>query len=263
MPGKLSASVAAISLICLAALAQTKNIKTELPADGLKKTASPLVVGEQLNYEVSWESFVVAGELTLEVRERRNFDGIDGFRVSATAESVGLVKLLGYRVRDVYESYIDAATLQPFRATKNTRHKNKSEQASVTIDHQKRTAQLADGKTIEIPADTYDLVGLMCAVRGMDLTVGQTRNFTLLEDGKLYPLQITVEAKEKIQSRSDKYDVVRITTKALSARGSKDPYKLRIYVTTDHRRLPVLITASPSWGEVRVELTSVTGTGKR
>ncbi|HEY7543826.1 MAG TPA: DUF3108 domain-containing protein [Blastocatellia bacterium] len=260
---KLSSSVAIISLICLASSAQTRNIKTELPADSVKKIVSPLVVGEQLNYEVSWESFVVAGELTLEVKERRNFDGVDGFRVSAVAESVGLVKLLGYKVRDVYESYIDAATLQPFRATKSAQHGKRSEQDQVTIDHGKRAARLADGKTIEIPADTYDLVGLLCAVRGMDLTVGQKRNFTLLEDGKLYPLQITVEAKEKIQNRSDKYDVVRITTKALNARGSQDPYKLRIYVTTDSRRLPVLITASPSWGEVRVELTSVMGTSKK
>ncbi|MEW6207303.1 MAG: DUF3108 domain-containing protein [Acidobacteriota bacterium] len=260
---KLSSSVAALCVICLASFAQTRNVKTELPGDEAKKVTSPLVVGEQLNYEVSWESFVVAGELTLEVKERRSFDGIDGFRVSATAESVGLVKLLGYRVKDVYESYIDAATLQPFRATKSAQHGKRLAQDRVTIDHRKRAAQLADGRTIEIPADTYDLVGLMCAVRGMDLTVGQTRNFTLLEDGKLYPLQITVEAKEKIRNRSDKYDVVRITTKALSARGAKDPYKLRIYLTTDHRRLPVLITASPSWGEVRVELTSVAGINKK
>jgi hypothetical protein len=260
---KLSSAVAALCVICLASFAQTRSVKTEPPVDDAKKIASPLVVGEQLNYEVSWESFVVAGELTLEVKERRLFDGIDGFRVSATAESVGLVKLLGYKVKDVYESYIDSSTLQPFRATKNAQHGKRLSQDRVAIDQRKRVAQLADGSTIEIPPDTYDLVGLLCAVRSMDLTAGQTRNFTLIEDGKLYPLQITVEAREKIQNRSDKYDVARITTKALSARGSRDPYKLRIYLTTDQRRLPVLITASPSWGEVRVELTSVTVINKK
>jgi hypothetical protein len=39
-------------------------------------------------------------------------------------------------------------------------------------------------------------------------------------------------------------------------------YNLRIYLSNDSRRLPVLITAEPSWGEVRVELTSATGTKK-
>jgi len=34
-------------------------------------------------------------------------------------------------------------------------------------------------------------------------------------------------------------------------------YNLKIFVTNDARRVPVLITAEPSWGSVRVELTSI------
>jgi hypothetical protein len=257
---KLLSILALVSVSLFSGAAQTRDVRTA--ADAKNKNEFTFVAGEKLNYEVSWESFVVAGELTLEVHERRQFDGIDGFRVSALAESVGLVKLLGYKVNDVYQSYIDASTLHPFRAEKRARHGKRNEQYSVTLDHAKCTAKLSDGRTLEIPADTYDLVGLLCAVRAMDLSVGRARNFTLLEDGKLYPLQITVETREKIETRADKYDVVRVTTKALSARGAKDPYKLRIFLTTDQRRLPVLITASPAWGEVRVELTGMSGVKK-
>jgi hypothetical protein len=38
---------------------------------------------------------------------------------------------------------------------------------------------------------------------------------------------------------------------------------LKIYLTNDAQRLPVLITAEPTWGEVRVELIVATGTKKK
>jgi len=243
-------------------LAQVKSVKSEAPAFDRKSTSvNPFVVGERLNYEASWSSFLVAGELTLETKERRNFDGTDGFRISALAQSVGLVSLMGYKVKDTYQSYIDAETLKPFRAERQTRHKNKTDQSSVVIDHARGVARLDDGKTLDIPPDTYDLAGLIYAIRAMDLTQGKARTFTLLEDDKLYPLSVEPGKREKLELKSGKYDVISITTRAIGKR-NEDPYKLRIYITNDERRLPVLITASPSWGEVRVELTSFSGTRK-
>ncbi len=240
--------------------AQTRSIKADR-ADKTDSAASKsfFTVGERLNYEVSWSSFIVAGELTIETKDRRSFDGVDGFHVAAQAKSVGLVSALVFKVNDVYESYINASTLQPFRAEKHMRHGKKSSQTSVTLDQKSGTAKLSDGNTITIPADTYDLAGLLYAVRGMDLTVGKTRTFTLLEDNKLYTVRVEPEAREKISTRAGDYNVVRIATKTVRGGEAKDPYNLRFYVTNDSRRLPVLITAAPSWGDVRVELTSITG----
>lgn len=247
--------------------AQVKPVKSEAPAFDRKPSEkksnvfNPFVVGERLNYEASWSSFIVAGELTLETKERNNFDGVDGFRIVAQAQSVGLVSVVGYKVKDTYESFIDATTLKPFRAEKRTRHKNKTDQGSVRIDQEKGVAHLDNGQTIDVPPDTYDLAGLIYAVRAMDLASGKPKTFTLLEDDKLYPLSIEPGKKEKLELKSGKYDVISITTRAVGKR-NEDPYKLRIYITDDARRLPVLITASPSWGEVRVELTSFSGTRK-
>lgn len=261
-------SALAILLLSLPlGLAQVKPVKSEVPAfdrkSGERKSSAinPFVVGEKLNYEASWSSFIVAGELTLETKERGNFDGVDGFHITAQAQSVGLVSVLGYKVKDTYESFIDASTLKPFRAEKRTRHKSKTDQASVRIDHERGVAEFDNGKTLDVPPDTYDLAGLIYAIRAMDFTSGKPKTFTLLEDEKLYPLSIEPGKKEKLELKSGKYQVISISTKAIGKR-SEDPYNLRIYITDDERRLPVLITASPSWGEVRVELTSFSGTRK-
>lgn len=233
--------------------------------DGKSTARAPIhtpTVGEKLTYDVSWSSFVVAGELTLRTQARRDFDGTDAYHLTAQAESIGLVRIAVLKVNDTYESFIAAQTLKPFRAVKTTRHGNRRERSIVEIDQGRQVAILEDGTEIAIPEETYDLVGLVYAIRSMDLKPGNSRTFTLLDDGKLYRLQVTPEEKETVQLRTGKYEAVRITT-GIIGRETRDPYKLKIYITPDSRRLPVLILAEPFWGQVRVELTSSTGTPEK
>lgn len=220
---------------------------------------NPFIAGERLSYDVSWADFIVAAELTIQTDERRSFDGIDGYHVTAQARTVGLVSGL-YKVNDVYESFINAATLQPFRAAKRSQHRKTHTQSSVTIDQDKRTAQLEGGRSLEIPEDTYDFAALLFAIRGMDLTLGKIRTLTVLEDEKLYIIKLQPEAREKVTTPAGTYDTVKIATSRVKGRENDKLYNLRIYITNDARRMPVLITAEPSWGAVRVELTSATGT---
>lgn len=252
-------SLIALAIIALSfpvALAQSRSIK----ADRTTPSKFSLTVGERLNYDVSWSDFIVAGELTLETKDRRSFDGVDGFHVSAQAQSVGLVSAVVYKVNDIYESFLSAATLQPFRAEKNSRRGKKRQQASITIDQQHRTARLSDGRTIEIPSDTYDLAGLIFAIRAMDLTQGRSRVFNVLEEDKLYKISVEPEANERITTPAGTFDAIRLTTKTIGGGRDSNLYNLKLYITNDARRLPVQITAEPSWGSVRVRLTSVAGT---
>jgi hypothetical protein len=251
-------ALAVIAFLISTVPAQSRGEKAAREASA-SRPVSTLTVGERLTYDVSWADFVVAGELTLETKERRNFDGVDAYRVTAQGQSVGLVSAIVYKVNDVYESFINAQTLQPFRAGKNTRHGKNRRQSSFTLDHKSRTAQLDDGRKIPIPENTHDVASLFYAVRGMDLTPARVRTFTLIEDGNLYDIKAEVEGREKITLKGRSYDVVRIATKAVRAGARRDPYQLKFYVTADAKRLPVLMTAEPSWGSVRMELTSVAG----
>lgn len=248
-----------VGLILPAAMSQSRPVKTErATAANASAPRNPFVAGEKLSYDVSWADFIVAGELTILTDERRAFDGVDGYHVTAQARSVGLVSVLNLKVSDVYDSYINASTLQPFRAEKHSRRGKKQSQSSVTIDQQRRSAQLSGGGTLEIPSDTYDLAGLIFAMRGMDLTLGKSRTFTVLEDEKLYTISVHPEAREKITTHAGSYDTIRLATSMMKGRENDKLYNLRMYISNDARRLPVLITAEPSWGLVRVELTSAT-----
>lgn len=229
--------------------------------DRAPKTAPssmPLSVGEKFAYEVSWADFVVAGELTIETRERRPVDGVDAFHLVASAQSVGLVRAAVFKVDDVYESFVDASTLEPFRAQQQIRHGKKHDQQTVNIDQRGRKATFGDGRAVNLQSTTYDLLGLLCAIRTMDFKSAKPRTFTLIDEDKLYDLQVEVEGRERVTTRAGAFDCVRLATRAIDQTRS-DPYKLRIFVSDDSRRIPVQITAEPRWGGVRVELVSANG----
>ncbi|MEK6410680.1 MAG: DUF3108 domain-containing protein [Acidobacteriota bacterium] len=252
-------ALAMVALSFPTSLSQSHPDKAERSAAASASAPrNPFTTGERLSYDVSWADFIVAGELTIETDVRRSFDGVDGYHVTAQARTVGLVSGLALKVNDVYDSFINAATLQPFRAEKRSRHGKKQAQSSAIIDQERRTARLASGRTLEIPPDTYDLAGLIFAIRGMDLTMGKSHTLTLIEDEKLYTIKVQPEAREKVTTRAGSYDAVKIATSMARGRENDKLYNLRIYISNDERRLPVLITAEPSWGSVRVELTSAT-----
>lgn len=253
-------ALAVISLSFPASFGQSRNADRAATIPISSKTA--FTVGERLSYDVSWRDFIVAGELTLETKDRRSVEGVDAYHVSATAQSVGIVSAFIFKLNDTYESFINATTLQPFRADKRSRRGKKREQSSVTIDQQNRTARTGDGQTIQIPPDTYDVVGLLYAIRAMDLAPGKSQTFNVLEDGRAYAIKVVVEGREKVTTRAGSFDAVRVSTKTLGGRES-NIYNLKMFITSDARRMPVLITAEPKWGEVRVELTSATGTAQK
>lgn len=246
-----------ISLIVVTGATQRPVVKFDRPPATVSTPRRAFVVGERLTYEVSWQDFLVAGELVIETKERRSYEGIDGYHVSAQAQSVGLVSMIGKKIDDGYESYIDSTTLLPFKAEKRVRHGNKRQQSSVTIDQEERTARMADGRSVKLPAETYDLASLLFAIRNMDLAPGKSRTFNLLEDGKLYAIRIEPETKERITTQAGSFDTIKIATR-MADRANDKLYNLRVYVTNDQRRIPVLITAEPSWGSVRVKLLSAT-----
>jgi hypothetical protein len=233
---------------------QARNANSERPST--ERVAAPFVVGEQINYDISWSNFIVAGELTVQTKERAKFDGRDAFHVSAEAQSVGIVKALNYRLNDQYESFVDTSSLVPFRGNKISHHGKKIVQSSFVIDPNGHTARLADGKSMEVPRDTYDMASVLFAIRGINLGPGSSKTLNVIEDGKLYPFRVEAEAREKVYTRVANYDAFRIAVKLIEGSKPTDTYKIRIYLTRDQQRLPVLITAEPPWGPIRIEMTT-------
>ena len=78
---------------------------------------------------------------------------------------------------------------------------------------QDEATPLPDGRTLDLPAVTYDLAALLYAIRGMDLAIGRSTTFNLIEDDKQYEISVQPEAREKITTQAGTFDVVRLATR--------------------------------------------------
>src|SRR5438309_554183 len=240
-----------IVLTLPSSLSQTRMAKADRPpTPPMPGSDNPFVVGEQVIYDASWRNFILAGAMTVRTKERRILDNTEAYHVAIQAESVGLVRSFVYEVDDIYESFINTTTLRPFRAESRWNHGDKHKQTSLTIDPHRQIARIADGRTIKIPPDTYDLASLLYAFRAIDLTPGRARTFTLLEDNDLHTVRAEPEAREKVKTPKTEYDAFRIAIKLIEGKEVSDLYRLRLYLSNDSRRLPVLLTAEPVWGRI-------------
>lgn len=230
------------------------------PSSTQRKPALPFAAGELLEYEVSWSNFLVAGELRMQVKGRKDVSGADAYHLSAHVGSVGPVRTFIFKLDGDYDAFVDPATLRPFRAEKRTLRGKKYEESYFTIDRERGIATLDDGRSIEVPEDTYDLASLFYAIRAMDLKSTKPRLFTLLEGGKLYQVRSQVAGRQKITTRTGTHDAIKVLLNLDQEENAS--YSLTLYITSDSRRLPVLLLADLPWGQVRVELVLATAGGK-
>jgi Protein of unknown function (DUF3108) len=210
--------------------------------------------GERLQYRVSWANFIAAGEVTLECQEVSEPGKERLYRFGVRARSVDWVRTLFLNVNDSYESSVDAETLLPMHAEARLEHGQKLEQTSIHFDHQKKVARVANGKTLPLSPNTYDAATLMFILRTFDLSPAKTQVVRLLDDQELHTLRVEPEQKESVRVGQKNYQATRIAIKQVENGVTQDTLRMRLYLTSDFRRLPVLMTAEPAWGTIRVEL---------
>jgi hypothetical protein len=237
--------------VAFAALAPFSLPKDEIHA---VTRSVPWKGAERLHYRVSWANFVTAGELTLECQEVSAPGKTRMYRFGVRARSVDWVRTLFLNVNDSYEASVDAETLLPIQAEARLEHGNKIEQTSIRFDHQSRVARFSNGQTRPLSPNTYDAATLMFILRTLELGSGETQIVRLLDQQTVYTLRAEAERTESVRVGQKDYQVTRVAIKEVKNGLCQDTLRIRLYLTLDSRRLPVLMTAEPAWGTIRVEL---------
>jgi Protein of unknown function (DUF3108) len=229
---------------------------SSFPNDETRKATRsvPWKSGERLQYRVSWANFISAGELTLDCQEVSEPGKPRLYRLGVKARSVDWVRTLILNVNDSYEASVDAETLLPIQAEARLEHGHTLERTSIRFDHKNRVARLSNGQTQPLAPDTYDAATLMFILRTLELSSGKTQVVHLLDKETVHTLRAEAERIESVRVGQKDYQVTRVAIKQVEKGTAQDPLKIRLYLTSDPRRVPVLMTAEPAWGTIRVEL---------
>ncbi len=175
-----------------------------------------------------------------------------------------------FKIRDLYESYVDPITLKPslykrniFEGKFSKTEKYVFKKEGKTVISTSKTANSPEkNTTFSIGNGTQDIVSLIYKLRTIDFqnyTSGQTKSFVVVFDEKEIPVVIKFMGKETI---------------SVANLGTKECYKLSIgartkvlkgkdqniiWLTADSKKIPALIKFSIPVGTGQLKLSSASG----
>jgi len=222
---------------------------------------SPYQVGERLTYDLSW-GIVSAGTAVLEVAERQAFAGRPVVKALHTARSNEFLSVF-YPVSNRVETLLDEAAHIPHHLLFQRREGKRKNDIEVRYDQAAHKATVTkDGvtETLDIPPQAQDTLSIIYFFRTLPaIAVGASTFVDVHHDKKNYRLELRVEGIEKIRGPLGECDTIRILAIMPFKGLFMNEGNIRVWVTNDAARVPVLMKAKVIIGSVTATLTGATG----
>lgn len=218
-------------------------------------------VGERLTYGLSW-GIISAGTAVLEVTERQSMAGRPVVKLVHTARSNEFVSAF-YPVNNRVESLLDEEATYPHRLFFKRREGKRKNDIEVIFDqaaHKATVTKDGNTETMEVPPGVQDTLSVIYFARTLPaLAVGSSAIIHVNHDKKNYRLELRVEGTERLKGPLGEFDTVRILA-IMPFRGLfLNEGNIRIWVTNDAARVPVLMRAKVVIGSVNATLTGAEG----
>ena len=173
-----------------------------------------------------------------------------------------------FKIRDVYESYVNPATLKPSLYKRSideggwTKKEKYVFKGNTVNSTSKRKNSPETQNTFTIGSSTQDVISLLYKVRTMDLSKlkeGQTKSLMIVFDEKEIPVTLKYMGRETVNAgnlgKKECYKLY-IGAKTDALKG-KDKNLIRL--TADDKKIPTLLKFSIPVGTGQLTLTSASG----
>lgn len=163
-----------------------------------------------------------------------------------------------FKVRDVYETFMDTATLQPQKFVRKVMEGGYKKFEQVTFNHNSNVA-VSNAGVFRVPAGVNDVVSAMYRLRGFDYSKvkeGEKIPFVLFLSDQLYGMYVRYVKKERLATKFGVINTIRLKPLLIKGEDFKGGEKMTIWVTDNENRVPVRIESEISVGSVSAELTS-------
>lgn len=225
--------------------------------------------GEKIVYKLyyNWNFvWLAAGEVTFLVHELPN-----QYHIMVRGRTYESYEWF-YQVRDNYESYLDKKTLLPKIHIKDVQEGGYTKYDRTTFDQtagkavseRGKTRDALEAKEIDLDECMHDLISIVYYARNLDykqMKEGQEVPIKILMDRDIYPLKLKYlgpEPNKKVRGVG-RYNTQKFSPQLIAGEVFKEGDEMKIYVSDDANRLPVLIESPVSVGSVKAVLQSYEG----
>jgi hypothetical protein len=218
--------------------------------------------GERVTYKVYYNVGMIwasAGEAVF-TTSKENFNGRAVYHVVGDGRTFKNYDWV-FKVRDRYETFIDAETLLPLRFTRNVSEGNIKFKNLVDFNH--RTGQATStGGVFAISKCVQDVLSAIYYARNLDYgkyKPGTQIPFKMFLDDKVYNLSIKYLGREKTETRWGTFNAFKISPSLIAGTIFKGGDEMIVWMGDDPNHLPVRIQSPIIVGSVKVDLVDVTG----
>lgn len=163
-----------------------------------------------------------------------------------------------FKVRDKYETYIDTATLQPYRFIRNVYEGGYKKYENVTFNKATNSAVTNQG-VYKVPECVQDVLSAVYYSRNIDfnkLKVNDKINFSMFLDNEVYEMYIRYLGKETIKTKYGKFHTIKFKPLLIKGTMFEGGEKMTVWVSDDRNHIPVRIESPISVGSVKIDMIS-------
>jgi hypothetical protein len=224
------------------------------------------IPGEKITYVVHY-GLINGGQATLELFID-TLNNKEYWHSKAIGQTTGVADAV-FRLKDVYESYIDPKTELPYFTIRNIKEGRYRKYNEVTFDHKTRsdsTIILSDltGKHIA-PPRLHDILSCFYFFRKNYLTHYQSIKkgdlitiMTWFTD-ELYPIRLRYQGTDEVKTRVGKIKCLKFNPVTETGRLFKTEEDMSIWFSADKNYLPVKIRFDIFVGSITVDLIGYKG----
>jgi hypothetical protein len=237
---------------------------TEVLAVAADASVQAIQTGERLTYDISWLN-ILAGTAVMEVLP----DGTAGDRSRAklitTAQSRPAISKF-FPVDNRVESEFDLRTQLPQHMVFHRREGKNREDIEYTFHHAEGTVtavRQGTTETVAIPAGTQDLISCLYYVRHqLPMTPGASLMLNVYHDKKNRQVEVRVENIETLEGTWGRVETAQVVVIMPFKGLFINKGNIRVWFTTDERRIPVRMKAKVIIGAITADLVNGFPTGK-
>jgi hypothetical protein len=171
-----------------------------------------------------------------------------------------------YKVRDVYEVWVDKESLMPIRSIRDIREGRYKKYSTAEFDHTNGVIRAYSGKTkeemkyIEEVMDdcTHNVLSIIYHARNLDYpddALGAIYPANIFMDDDKYNLGYKFDKREEKRIRKlGKFNTIKLVPQIIDGHVFKEGDEMKVWATDDDNKLPLLIESPVSVGSVKVVL---------
>jgi Protein of unknown function (DUF3108) len=253
----IGAALCGFTLTVVAATVPPKVVAMAPPTE----RAVPFRVGETLEYDVGWSSYLTAGSATLAIREKKPSYGSVAYYAIAEGRATGLVAAL-YHVYYKADTLLDVYSLLPQRGSIYGEEGRRRRMRATRFDQKKRTAhyEVTPGggpqKPIALPGPTHDALSVVLALRTLRLREGLSVTLPVSDGGRVFRVQARVRERQRLSTRLGHLMAWRVEPVIVGDGGEVGASKLTLWLSDDAQKWPLLMEAEMPVGKVTLTLRS-------